>query len=84
MASYSELEAETSFSRLVEEAVAGEDVVVSRAGAPLVRIVAVPAAKPKAPRVFGQKVLGDAYFAPDWEDDLPLDIWEHLNDDPES
>ena len=84
MATYSELEAETSFGRLVEEAVAGEDVVVSPAGAPLVRIVAVPKERARLPRVFGQKVLGDLDLPPGWEDDLPLDMWEHLNVDPES
>jgi prevent-host-death family protein len=34
-------EAKTHLSRLVEEAAAGEDIVIARAGKPLVRLVAV-------------------------------------------
>ena len=36
-------QAKTHLSRLVEEAAAGEDIVIARAGKPLVRLVAVAA-----------------------------------------
>ena len=81
MAVYTEREAETSFARLVEEAVAGEEVVVARAGKPLLKIVAVMRADVRGPRVFGQKVLGDLDLPLGCEEDLPLDLWEHLQDD---
>src|SRR5688572_21738769 len=44
-------EAKTHLSRLVEEAAAGEDIVIARGGKPLVRLVAVAATK--GPRQLG-------------------------------
>lgn len=44
-------EAKTHLSRLVEEAAAGEDIVIARAGKPLVRLVAV--AGNEGPRQLG-------------------------------
>ena len=44
-------QAKTHLSRLVEEAAAGEDIVIARAGKPLVRLVAV--ASVKGPRQLG-------------------------------
>ncbi|MCB1062540.1 MAG: type II toxin-antitoxin system prevent-host-death family antitoxin [Verrucomicrobiae bacterium] len=45
-------EAKTHLSRLVEEAVAGEEIVVGKAGKPMVRLV--PYREPRAPRAGGQ------------------------------
>ena len=44
-------EAKTHLSRLVEEAAAGEDIVIARAGKPVVRLVAFAA--PAGPRKLG-------------------------------
>jgi prevent-host-death family protein len=44
-------EAKTHLSRLVEEAAAGEEIVIARGGKPLVRLVAVAASK--GPRQLG-------------------------------
>lgn len=44
-------QAKTHLSRLVEEAAAGEDIVIARAGKPLVRLVAVAASE--GPRQLG-------------------------------
>jgi prevent-host-death family protein len=79
MATYNIYEAKTNFSRLVEEATRGEEVVIAKAGEPLVQMVPV-AAKPKTRRKFGQNFLGISYIAPDFYDDLPLDTWEALRD----
>lgn len=80
MATYNIYEAKTNFSRLVEEAKRGEEVVIAKAGEPLVQMVPI-AVKPKARRKFGQNVMGITYIAPDFYDDLPLDMWEVLRDD---
>ena len=61
--------AKTHLSRLVEEAAAGEDVVIAKAGKPLVRLVAVAASA--GPRALGKlkgrvKESADAW-APDEE-----------------
>ena len=44
--------AKTNLSRLVEEAVAGDDIVIAKAGKPMVRLVRV--AVSDAPRALGQ------------------------------
>jgi prevent-host-death family protein len=60
-------EAKTHLSRLVEEAAAGEEIVIARAGKPLVRLVAVAAmAGPRALGALAGKVVEHAdAFAPD-------------------
>lgn len=45
-------QAKSSLSRLVEKALAGEEVVIARNGEPLVKLVPVP--KRRAPRVPGR------------------------------
>jgi len=55
-------EAKTSLSRLVERALAGEEVVIARNGEPLVRLV--PVEKKREPRVPG-KMKGQIWIAPD-------------------
>ncbi|HMD64144.1 MAG TPA: type II toxin-antitoxin system prevent-host-death family antitoxin [Stellaceae bacterium] len=45
-------QAKSSLSRLVERALAGEDVVIARNGEPLVRLVPIP--KEREPRVPGR------------------------------
>ena len=62
-------EAKTHLSRLVEEAAAGEDIIIARAGKPLVRLVAIQAsAGPRALGALAGKVVEskDAW-APDAE-----------------
>lgn len=57
-------EAKTHLSRLVEEAAAGEEIVIARAGKPLVRLVAVSvAAGPRKLGGLAGKVVesGDAW-----------------------
>jgi prevent-host-death family protein len=59
--------AKTHLSRLVEEAVAGEEIVLAKAGKPLVRLV--PYAPARAARVGGQ-LAGQIWAAPDcWAPD---------------
>jgi prevent-host-death family protein len=57
-------QAKTSLSRLVERALAGEDVVIARNGEPLVKLV--PVAKERKPRVPG-RYKGKVWIAPDFE-----------------
>jgi prevent-host-death family protein len=64
--------AKTHLSRLVDRAVAGEEIVIARAGRPLVKLVPV---EPKQP---GRRRLGVAtgepyWIAPDF-DQLPEDL----------
>jgi len=63
-------EAKTHLSRLVEQASAGEEIVIARAGKPVVRLV--PCGTLRARRVFGQDA-GRIHLAPDF-DLLPADL----------
>lgn len=59
--------AKTHLSRLVEEAVAGEEIILAKAGKPLVRLV--PYVPAKVARVGGQ-LAGRIWVAPDcWSTD---------------
>ena len=57
-------QAKTSLSRLVERALAGEDIVIARNGDPLVKLVPVP--KEQKPRVPG-RLKGQVWIGPDFE-----------------
>ena len=63
-------EAKTHFSRLVERAEAGEEVVIARAGKPVARLVGYEAKVPE--RHFGEW-KGRVRIAPDF-DELPPEI----------
>jgi prevent-host-death family protein len=68
-------QAKTSLSRLVERALAGEDVVIARNGEPLVRLVPIP--KEREPRVPGRS-KGRIWIAPDFDvmSEEELKDWE--------
>lgn len=55
-------QAKTSLSRLVERALAGEEIVIARNGEPLVKLV--PVEKKREPRIPGRS-KGKIWIAPD-------------------
>jgi prevent-host-death family protein len=57
-------QAKSSLSRLVERALAGEEIVIARNGEPLVKLV--PVSKEQKPRVPG-KYKGKIRIGPDFE-----------------
>ncbi len=63
--------AKTHLSRLIKQACAGEDVVISRGNQPLVRLVPI---RPQGQRVFGamqgMATVDDAFFVPFPDDEL--------------
>jgi prevent-host-death family protein len=61
-------EAKTHLSRLIEEALRGEDIVIARGNQPVVRLVLVPSARPQ--RTLGW-AKGQVRMADDF--DAPLD-----------
>ncbi len=68
-------EAKSHLSELVQRAADGEEIVIAKAGKPMARLA--PLAKPKSriAETFGKNVMGITYIAPDFEDDLPLDLF---------
>jgi prevent-host-death family protein len=83
MATYNIYEAKASFSRLVDQATHGEEVVIAKAGKPVLKLVPIEEKQVGARRKFGQNVLGITYMAPDFEDDIPLDMFDVFRNDGE-
>ncbi len=71
-------EAKTQLSKLVDLALAGEEVIIARAGKPMVRLVPVI---PKASTRRGGQWKGLVSIAPDF-DDLPSEIAAAFGVDP--
>jgi prevent-host-death family protein len=67
-------EAKTHLSRLLEEAVAGEDIVIAKAGKPKVRLVPVDDPPKRELGFMEGWTLGDDFFEPLPEEELKL--WE--------
>ncbi len=75
--------AKTQLSKLIEQAEAGEEVIIARGDKPVVRLVPVEA--PKTGRRFGaykgEFEVPDSFFDPLPEEELRL--WEGRADDPD-
>jgi len=57
-------QAKTHLSRLIEQALAGEEVIIAKAGAPLVRLVRIEHAKPELGSAHGQFTLTEGWDSP--------------------
>jgi prevent-host-death family protein len=64
-------EAKTHLSKVLDQAIAGEDVVIMRSGKPLVRLTPVETAP--APRVPGT-AKGEFVVPADFNEPLPYDV----------
>ena len=68
-------QAKTQFSRLIARVEAGEEVTITRRGAPVARLVACKPRKKRRPgRLEGKVVIPDEFFDPLPEEELKL--WE--------
>jgi len=69
-------QAKTQLSKIIEQACRGEEVVIAKAGVPVVRLTPIPAQS--AGRCFGamrgRATVDDRFFEPLPEDEL--DAWE--------
>ncbi len=61
-------EAKTTLSKLIERALAGEEVIIAKAGKPLVHLTPVPAAKPGGRKrgILGA-MKGEFELKPGWD-----------------
>lgn len=92
MAEVSVYDARAAFSRLIDRALAGEEIVITRSGKPVIRLVpckeAMPRRKPGALK--GLFEVTDAFFEPLPDDVLeafyggPLEPEENAGGDPET
>jgi prevent-host-death family protein len=62
-------DAKSKLSELLDRALAGEEIVIARAGEPLVRLVPVVGRKPRRPGLASGRVT-DAFFEPLPDDEL--------------
>ncbi|MEA2744731.1 MAG: hypothetical protein QOF90_3689 [Acetobacteraceae bacterium] len=67
-------DAKSQLSRLIDRAAAGEDIVIARAGKPIVRLVPVEDALPRQPGLLAGLTVPDALFDPLTDDEQNL--WE--------
>lgn len=74
--------AKTHLSRLVEQAAAGEEIIIAKAGKPMARLVPLEPAR-RQPRKLGT-LAGKATIREDFDDPLPedlLDLFEGRDED---
>jgi prevent-host-death family protein len=69
-------DAKTQLSRLVDRAIAGEEIVIARAGRPLVKLVPVEPTQPGRRRL--GLARGQIWMAPDF-DELPEDVMAYFD-----
>lgn len=74
-------EAKTHFSKLLARVEAGEELVISRAGKPVAKLV--PLAPEPRDRVPG-RLVGKGWIAPDFDDELDFELEPTFPDDPNS
>lgn len=67
-------EAKTNLSSLIAKAEAGEDVVIARAGKPVVKLVPVKSARKKRLDRKPGFMKGKIWVGPDFDDPLPKEI----------
>jgi prevent-host-death family protein len=67
-------EAKTQLSKLIERAVQGEEVVIAKAGKPLVKLVKI---KPKAKRILGS-AAGTIEFVEGWDKPMTDEEFEEF------
>ena len=67
-------EAKTHFSRLVDRVASGEEIVIARAGKPIIKLVPMHTAEPRQPGILKGVPIPDDLFEPlsdgdlhDWE-----------------
>jgi prevent-host-death family protein len=73
-------EAKTQFSKLVEMAENGQDVVIARAGKPVARLTQLESVKKRPIRFGGLK--GKIWIADDFDAPLPPDVLAEFQDGP--
>jgi prevent-host-death family protein len=66
-------EAKTHFSRLVDQAAAGEEIIIAKAGKPVAKLVPLTSAHDRPKRRLGI-LAGVAIIPPDFDAPLPDDV----------
>jgi len=67
-------DAKTQFSRLLEQAHAGQEIILAKAGKPYARMMPLAAVAPKRQRGRVKGIIDDAFFDP--LPDAEINAWE--------
>ena len=65
--------AKTQLSRLVDQAAAGEEIIIAKAGRPVAKLTALNAGEARQKRVLGS-LAGRAVIPPDFDAPLPDEV----------
>ena len=68
-------EAKTHLSRIINRVVSGEEIVIAKAGKPLVKLI--PVESPKNPRPLGLDA-GKGWISDDFDEPLPDELLKHF------
>jgi prevent-host-death family protein len=71
--------AKTHFSRLVDQAAAGEEIVIAKDGKPMAKLVALAGADDRPQRTLGL-LQGKLFSAPNFDAPLPDDVLDAFED----
>ncbi|TAK76087.1 MAG: type II toxin-antitoxin system Phd/YefM family antitoxin [Gammaproteobacteria bacterium] len=63
-------EAKTHFSQLLDAAMAGEEIIIAKAGTPCVRLVPILTAPRKPGALKGKGYVSDSFFEPLSDDEI--------------
>ena len=75
-------DAKTGLSKLVDRAAAGEEIIITKNGVPMAKLVALP--RRDKPRVPGQNLLGITHIAEDFDaEDPEIEALFYGSDDDE-
>ncbi len=67
-------QAKTQLSALVERVAQGEEIVISKAGKPMAKLAPLARRVKRRSEACGKNRMGVTWVAPDFEEDLPLEL----------
>lgn len=67
-------EAKSHLSELVDRAARGEEIVIAKSGKPMARLVPIAKNSSKRSKAFGKNLMGVTDIAPDFYEDIPLEL----------
>lgn len=73
MAAFNLYEAKTGLSKLVDRAAGGEEIIIAKAGKPMVKMVPVASKATAGRRVFGENTMEITYIASDFDEPVWTD-----------
>lgn len=67
-------EAKSHLSDLVDRAAAGEEIIIAKSGKPMAKLIPIAKHSGRRSKAFGKNLMSVTYIAPDFYEDIPLDV----------